>query len=111
MARDIRIGLRVRALRRSRGLTQAELAERAERSNEAISGLERGKYVPSLDTAVAVARALNVPLAELVGEQSTDSPKRARLLGELSAAARALSDADLETAVEQVNALGRRRKR
>lgn len=111
MARHIRIGLRVRALRRAKGLTQAELAERADRSNEAISGLERGKYNPSLETVLAIARALESPLAELVGEENADSPKRARLLGELSAAARALPDGDLETAVELVSALGRRRRR
>jgi transcriptional regulator with XRE-family HTH domain len=111
MARHIRIGLRVRALRRAKGLTQAELAERAGRSNEAISGLERGKYSPSLETVLAIARALDSPLAELMGEDNADSPKRARLMGELTAAARALPDGDLETAVELVTALGRRRRR
>jgi transcriptional regulator with XRE-family HTH domain len=92
-------------------LTQAEVAERAERSIDAISSFERGKYIPSLTTALAVARALEIPLSELVGEASADSPKRARLLGELSAAGRRLNDADLETAVELVSALGRRRRR
>jgi hypothetical protein len=38
-------------------------------------------------------------------------PKRARLLATLAATSRSLSDADLETAVELVGALGRRRKR
>jgi transcriptional regulator with XRE-family HTH domain len=111
MGVDSRIGLRVRAFRRAKGLTQADLAERADRSVDAISSFERGKYIPSLDTAVAVARALEVTLSELLGEDAVDSPKRARLLGELSAAARALPDGDLETAVELVSALGRRRKR
>ena len=39
------------------------------------------------------------------------NPKRARLLATLAATSRSLSDADLETAVELVGALGRRRKR
>jgi transcriptional regulator with XRE-family HTH domain len=111
MPRDIRIGLRVRALRRSKGLTQAELAERAERSNEAVSGLERGKYQPTLDTLLAVAKALDVPVSELLDGDRTDRPKRARLLATLAAAGRNLSDADLETAIELVTALARRRER
>jgi transcriptional regulator with XRE-family HTH domain len=87
------------------------LAERAERSNEAISGLERGKYQPTLDTLVAIAGVLDVPVSELLAGDRADHPKRARLLASLSAAARVLPDSDLETAIELVTALGRRRKR
>jgi transcriptional regulator with XRE-family HTH domain len=110
MGVDKRIGLRVRAFRKAKGLTQAELAEIAGCSLDAISSFERGKYIPSLATAVAVARALDIPLTELVGEEANDNLRRSRLLAALAAAGRSLSDADLETAVEQVNALGRRRK-
>ena len=108
---DNRIGLRVRAIRKSRGLTQARLAEEADKSLDAISSLERGKYRPTLETLLAVARALEVPIAALLEGDRADNPKRARLLAALVAAGRSLSDADLETAVEQVHALGRRRKR
>jgi transcriptional regulator with XRE-family HTH domain len=109
MGVDSRIGLRVRAFRQAKGLTQAEVAERADRSVDAISSFERGKYIPSL--AMAVARALGLTISELVGEELDRSPKRARLMGELNAAARSLPDGDLETAVELVAALTRRRKR
>jgi transcriptional regulator with XRE-family HTH domain len=105
------MGLRVRALRRSKGLTQAKLAEESDKSLDAISSLERGKYRPTLETLLAVARALDAPVSALLDGDRADSPKRARLLAALAAAGRSLSDADLETAVEQVNALGRRRKR
>jgi transcriptional regulator with XRE-family HTH domain len=111
MGVDSRIGLRVRAFRQAKGLTQAEVAERADRSVDAISSFERGKYIPSLDTAMAVARALGLTISELVGEELDRSPKRARLMGELNAAARSLPDGDLETAVELVAALTRRRQR
>ncbi len=111
MRGEIRIGLRVRALRRAKAITQSELAERADRSLDSISGLERGKYQPTVATILAVARALEVPISELLGEDHADNPKRARLLATLAAAGRSLSDADLETAVELVTALGRRRKR
>jgi transcriptional regulator with XRE-family HTH domain len=109
MGVDSRIGLRVRAFRQAKGLTQAEVAERADRSVDAISSFERGKYIPSL--AMAVARALGLTISELVGEELDRSPKRARLMGELNAAARSLPDGDLETAVELVAALTRRRQR
>ena len=111
MAVDTRIGLRVRALRRSKGWTQAKLAEESDKSLDAISSLERGKYRPTLETLLAVAQALDSPVSALLDGDRADNPKRARLLAALVAAGRALSDADLETAVEQVNALGRRRKR
>jgi transcriptional regulator with XRE-family HTH domain len=111
MTDHIRIGLRVRALRRAKGLTQARLAEEADKSLDAISSLERGKYRSTVETLLGVARALDVPVSALLDGDRADNPKRARLLAALAAAGRSLSDADLETAVEQVNALGRRRKR
>ena len=42
------IGVRVRTLRKRRGLTQAELAGRIGRSVEALSVLERGRSTPTL---------------------------------------------------------------
>jgi transcriptional regulator with XRE-family HTH domain len=72
MGVDSRIGLRVRAFRQAKGLTQAEVAERADRSVDAISSFERGKYIPSL--AMAVARALGLTISELVGEELDRSP-------------------------------------
>ena len=73
--------------------------------------MERGRYRPTLDTLIAVADALDVPVAALFEGSRADNPKRARLLATLAATSRSLSDADLETAVELVGALGRRRKR
>jgi transcriptional regulator with XRE-family HTH domain len=92
-------------------MTQAKLAEEADKSLDAISSLERGKYRPTLDTLLAVAGALDVPISALLDGERGDNPKRAGLLAALTAAARALPDGDLETAVELVAALSRRRKR
>ena len=107
-----RIGLRVSQFRKRRGLTQAQLAELTERSVDAISSLERGKNIPSLQTVRRLAHVLNVPVQELLDESDDRvSPKRVRMLAILADAARSLSDADLELAVEQVTALSRIRKR
>lgn len=53
------LGERLRALRKSRGLTQTELAERAGLSRPTVSTLERGNDV-SLDTFLSVLRALDL---------------------------------------------------
>lgn len=53
------LGGRLRALRRSRGLSQTDLAERAGLSRPTVSTLERGKDV-NLDSFLSVLRALEL---------------------------------------------------
>jgi len=60
-----RLGHRIRKLRNQAGLTQAQLADRVEVSDEFMSRLERGKKSPSLATASRIAEALGVTLAVL----------------------------------------------
>ena len=61
--RDI-VRRRIRELRRERGFTQEELCERAGISIDAISRIEGGSRVPTLDTIDSIAKALAVsPLA------------------------------------------------
>lgn len=49
-------------VRRARGLTQVELAERAGVSREAISFIERGVNTPTLRLALKLALALGSPV-------------------------------------------------
>ncbi len=58
-------GDRLRLARVAKGLTQQELAAAAGVSRQAISGLESGKFDPSLEVALAVAGALGVSVEEL----------------------------------------------
>jgi len=60
-----RLGNRIRKLRNQAGLTQAQLAERVEISDEFLSRMERGLKSPSLETANRIADALGVTLAVL----------------------------------------------
>ena len=60
------IGQRMKQVRRSRGMTQEDLAERLSVSVGYISQIERGVTKISLDTLAAVATHLNCELAELV---------------------------------------------
>lgn len=53
------LGVRLRAFRKSRGLTQAEIAERSGLSRPTVSALERGNEV-GLDSFLSVLRALDL---------------------------------------------------
>ncbi|HEV7572478.1 MAG TPA: helix-turn-helix transcriptional regulator [Thermoanaerobaculia bacterium] len=59
-------GPHLRSLRIARGLTQAELAERADTNTMFISKLERGVTTPTIGTLVRLARALECPVTKLV---------------------------------------------
>jgi transcriptional regulator with XRE-family HTH domain len=74
---------RVRALRESLRLTQEEFARRCKISVSFASLLERGERSPSYETLLTVARALEVPAAELFRDgPSLDAqdPSHGRLL-------------------------------
>jgi transcriptional regulator with XRE-family HTH domain len=62
-----RLGERVRALRRERGLTLEVLARRSGVSRAMISKLERGEKSPTLVVAAKVAEGLGLSLSRLVG--------------------------------------------
>jgi transcriptional regulator with XRE-family HTH domain len=57
------IGSEIRALRKARGMTLAELASRSEISLSHVSAIERGAVNPSLQKIKAIASALAVPTA------------------------------------------------
>jgi len=59
------VGARVRELRKARGWTLEELAEKAEKHYTYIGGMERGDRNVTLEVLQAVATALDVPLKEL----------------------------------------------
>lgn len=62
-----RLGVRVRELRRERGLTLEELAGRSGVSRAMISKLERGEKNPTLVIAARMAEGLGVSLSRLAG--------------------------------------------
>ena len=59
------IGLRIKELRKSKGLSQEELAERAETSPNYLSRMERGTENPTLDMLIKLANALEVEMWEM----------------------------------------------
>ena len=55
----------VRALRASRGLTQADLATAMRVSRQTINAIETGRYLPSLPLAIALCRFFGKPVEEV----------------------------------------------
>ncbi len=60
------IGKRIRELRKARGLTQEQLAERSGLDYTTIGALERGVFNPSLKTAEKIASAMGMGVTELI---------------------------------------------
>ncbi len=69
-----KIGKRIQSFRTERKLTQAELAELIDTNQKHLSRIESGYHRSSLDTIVAISRALNISVDSLIAdyEDSTD---------------------------------------
>lgn len=99
----------LRTFRRNAGLTQAELATRINRTGEAISNIERGMSQPMLETLIAIAETLEVPLRDFFPSGRFDdsiSQNRLKTEAEAMALLRGLTDSQLTVALAQIKALG-----
>ncbi|MBQ7087638.1 MAG: helix-turn-helix transcriptional regulator [Clostridia bacterium] len=56
----LKLGKRIKKARIDKNMTQAQLAEKLELSNNYISSIERGNAIPSLETFIAICNALEV---------------------------------------------------
>ena len=61
------IGEKIRQIRKSKGMTQQQLAEGIGVKRAVVSKYETGSIIPSLDTIKEIADALNVLIVELLG--------------------------------------------
>lgn len=59
------IGRRIKELRKSKGLSQEKLAEKAETSPNYLSRMERGTENPTLDMLIKLTNALEVEMWEM----------------------------------------------
>jgi len=64
-------GTSVKAWRKRLGISQEELAERADLHRTYVSDVERGARNLSLESITRMARALRIPVAELFSQEST----------------------------------------
>ena len=70
--RDLRLGDQLRAIRRSRNLTQKEVAERAGISQPALSRIELGGGVPDIETLRRLGNAMGVRFHVIVGNEEAE---------------------------------------
>ncbi|MFB3921993.1 MAG: helix-turn-helix domain-containing protein [Terriglobia bacterium] len=70
MAEDIRIrfGVRLRQLRRRKGLTQVQLAERLGLDRSYLADIERGKRNVSIVNLEIIAKGFGVSLSKLLSQ-------------------------------------------
>ena len=61
-------GARIRIMRKSLGLTQADLAKKIEVTKQSITAYELGLREPSFRNLIRLSRALNVTIDWLLGE-------------------------------------------
>lgn len=74
------IGREVRRSRAKRGMTRRQLAEASRASERYLAQIESGAGNPSVTVLRAIAQALDLPAAALLGEPSAHSAARAALL-------------------------------
>jgi transcriptional regulator with XRE-family HTH domain len=70
--RDLQLGDQLRAIRRSRNLTQKEVADRAGISQPALSRIELGGGVPDIETLRRLGNAMGVRFHIIVGNEEAD---------------------------------------
>jgi putative transcriptional regulator len=66
---------RLRPLRRQRGWSQQDLAERLEVSRQSVNAIETGKYDPSLPLAFRIAELFDRPIEDIFVSPSRHSSK------------------------------------
>ena len=105
-----RVALRIKTIRKQKGLTQELLAERIDRTTDAVSQLERGRSLPSFETLERLSAALGVPIRDFfdLDDQSKSSPRRESLFTKLIYLARNMSDKELQTAVQLLEVISDR---
>lgn len=88
------VGIRLKAARSRAGLTQEQLAEKVDRTKEAISNVERGHNLPTLETLERMCSVLNVPLDAILKE-GEGTARRIKALAEIDLALTGLNDDDV----------------
>src|SRR5436309_1080964 len=74
----VELGLRVAAVRRAAGLTQADLAARIGTKQSSISKIESGRVTPTLPVLERIAQATGSPIVITLGESSASNADERR---------------------------------
>ncbi len=106
------VGLRIRDARNRAGLTQQSLAEKIERSVEAIRSMERGATAPGFESLERLSKTFGVPVRNFFdfgGEDDTISARRLHLMDTVLDAIPKLDDDGLELAAKMLDTLVQQR--
>lgn len=79
------LGHRIKTLRKAKNLSQEALSEKIDKSVDTISNIERAVSAPRLETAIEIARALDVEPYELfrIRDLPLSDKQRTKLLDEI----------------------------
>lgn len=101
------IGERIREIRRARRMTQAALAEAIGRTEDSVSQIERGLNLPTIDTVLAMAKALTIPVDHIISSpelREADAQKKTEL-SEASLMLATMAPGDLNLAIKLLRVL------
>lgn len=106
------VGLRIKALREQKGLTQAQLASLTLKSVESISNIERATVVPGLATIETMAQKLGCSVSQFFDGAPINEPTEQRSDAALAVlnALELLPDEDIELLAGMADMLEKRRK-
>ena len=79
------LGKRIREIRKSQGISQEQLAERASISAQYVSNIERGKENPTLDLLLRLAEALRVSLGQMCDFETVEDMNQRKMRSSIGA--------------------------
>ena len=99
------IGSRIQKCRSEKKMTQSELAEKIDTNQKHLSRIEGGYHRTSLDTIVAIAKALDVSVADLIADyDNSNTPSALQVVFD---DIRSLSPTQLEMLKENIQTIKR----
>ena len=99
------LGRRIKELRKSRGISQDQLAERVDIDPKHLSRIEVGRGYPSLDTLEGIAHALDVEVKDFF--EFTHLREDASLVEEITGMLKEASEEKLRLILKVVRAIAR----
>ncbi len=100
------VGNRIKRRRKAAGLTQEALAEQIGLSKNHLSNIERGRYLPTIETMLMICDALGqTPDYYLIGKISPETDRISQMVKRLSEDSQRILYRLIETYLEESAAL------
>lgn len=100
------VGNRIKRRRKAAGLTQEALAEQVGLSKNHLSNIERGRYLPMIETMLMVCDALGqTPDYYLIGKISPETDRISQMVKRLSEDSQRILYRLIETYLEESSTL------